>query len=58
MPRLGRLTAISKRQQELMKLPKTMIMLSGMYEAPHILSHEAIIYNVMGVDNIALDDSD
>ena len=43
MPKLGRLMATSRRQQRLMKLPKTMIMLSGMYEAPHILSHEAII---------------
>ena len=45
-----------------MKLPKTVIMLSGMYEAPLILSHGAIIYSVMGVDNIAqvlfLEDSD
>ena len=34
-----------------MKLQKTMIMLSGMYEAPHILSQGAINC-VIGVDNI------
>ena len=36
-----------------MKLPKTMIMLSGMYEAPHIhVLSQGAINCVIGVDNI------